>query len=77
MSRDRTIELGKAAERLLADKDFKTIWNAYTIDLVLEATERFDGGQEQVETLKSIATTKQWFLQLIEDAKILQTQGDK
>jgi hypothetical protein len=72
MSRDDAIEMGKAAERLLSHTDFKTIWEAYTIDLVLEATEGFDGGQEQVEVLKSIAKTKQWFLQLIEDAKTLQ-----
>ena len=71
MNRDEIIDLGKAAERLFSHKDFKTIWDAYTLGMVLEATERFEGSSEQVETLKSIAHFKMWFLQLMDDAKIL------
>jgi hypothetical protein len=68
---DKVKELGRVAERLSSDKDFQTLWDEYTIQLPLETVKYFEGDSGQIDTLMGIRQFREWFENLIENAKKL------
>jgi hypothetical protein len=71
MSRDDTIDLGKALERLESNPDFRLLQEAYMIQLPLEIVDMYEDSTEQREQLLGIKQFKDWFTQQINNAKIM------
>ena len=68
---DTIKELGRIAERLSENKDFKRLWEEYTVKLPLETSRYFEGSSDQIDTLMGVRQFRDWFENLINTAKNL------
>lgn len=74
-SGEETMELGRAAQRLLDNEDFQTvIIEGYIYGIAGETGTSFTGEPGQADMLKAVSHLNLWFNQLIEDAKILKQE---
>jgi hypothetical protein len=72
MDNEEVLTLGRTLGRLVGSKDFQeAILEEFIVQGRLRVTQGFTGTVDEVEALKAIAFFESWYLQSMEDAKIL------